>query len=234
MTDPTNSSDTVPEQDDAPVARPLRPGDLTEAVPLRDALIGIGEVMQLPRKRPTAPAGMAAIGDEPAAAPSADSRPKTSSTEAVPAPEQSYAGARKAERRWLAGAALVVSAAIAVAISLSGDAPRRDPMPTELRTEWRTSHPSYEHAVLSFTDSMVQIVTRDLGSGDPDRPIYTRHAITGLEADRRGEETAVVVRYLVDGEPDQIEARLTGGRAPVLTFVRPEGLTWYPASAGTP
>lgn len=230
---PDELSPNTDTEDDAQVPRSLRPGDLTEAVPLREALTGIGELMQLPRKTPTLPAGMSAI-DGGTTAGTRSRNTKTIGMPAIQAPERSYHGARRQERRWLGIGALAVAAVAALAISVSGNTARRDPMPASLRTEWRTSHPSYAHTVLSFTDSVVQIITRDMTSATPDRPIMTRHTITGLEADRRGEETAVVVRYLVEGEPDQIEARLSGGSVPTLRFSRPEGLTWYPASADTP
>jgi hypothetical protein len=40
----------------------------------------------------------------------------------------------------------------------------------------------------------------------------------------------VVVRYLVEGEPDQLKVRLLAGVEPELSFERPEGLRWYPSA----
>jgi hypothetical protein len=153
---------------------------------------------------------------------------------AIPDPANAYAAARRAERRWITIGAIFGSSMLAMLFLMPTTDARRDPMPTALRTEWRTPHPSYAHTAITFTDSTVVIGTRDLASDTPDHELRAAHVITGLIADRRSDAIELVVRYLVDGEPDQIEARLSTGSVPTLTFSRPEGLVWYPVRASLP
>ena len=234
MIDPFASDEPTSSAGDVTPPRPLRPGDLTEAVPLRDALSGIGEVMQLPRKRPTAPGGMAAIAEpERSDARTLSRNTKTIGMPAVPAPP-APASERARLGRWVGTGALAVVAGVALFATLFHERPRHDPMPSALRQEWRTEHPDYAHAAIAFTDSTVTIVTRDLASADPDRPILQRHRLVALEATPVTGGTEVVVRYLVDGEPDQIEALLASGLPPTLSFRHPEGLLWTPVPAGAP
>jgi hypothetical protein len=227
-------SDTTPS---AP--KPLAPGVLTEAVPLRDALEGIGELWRLPKKAPTLPGGMPAVASEgtrrtlPGGMSAVDEQAgasrntQTTAMPAIPAPSATLRGVPL----WVWGAGVAVTSALAW-WTLQPPALTRDPMPAALRTTWRSSHPDYERAAMKFTDAQLTIMTVDPSASDPTRPIEMRHPISGLRSRVRGDTTDFTLTYDVEGDRVEMQARLVSGRTPTLIFVRPEGLTWYPESAG--
>lgn len=218
--------------------KPLAPGVLTEAVPLRDALEGIGALWSLPKKAPTLPGGMPAVDAEGARRTlpggmdavgeqgGTSRNTQTTAMPAIPAPSASLRGVPL----WVWGAGVAVASALAW-WTLQPPALTRDPMPAALRTTWRSSHPDYERAAMKFTDEQLTIMTVDPTASDPTRPIEMRHAISGLRARVRGDTTDFTLTYDVEGDRVEMQARLVAGREPTLIFLRPEGLTWYPESS---
>lgn len=219
--------------------KPLAPGVLAEAVPLRDALEGIGELWRLPKKAPTLPGGMPAVDPDGARRTlpggmgavnedaGASRNTQTMAMPAIPAPSVTLRGVPL----WVWGAGVAVASALAW-WTLQPPALTRDPMPAALRTTWRSPHPDYQRAAMKFTDEQLTIMTVDPTASDPTRPIEMRHAISGLRSRVRGDTTDFTLTYDVDGDRVEMQARLVSGRTPTLIFVRPEGLTWYPESSG--
>lgn len=235
----THDPSLPPTDESASAPKSLAPGVLTEPVPLRDALEGIGALWRLPRKRTraggtpsggadnertTRPADTQATPD---AAPAPTNR--DTSTNALPA-----TAARAADRTGIPARVLAAGVAIASGLSWWSFQPaalQRDEMPAPLRTTWRTSNPAYARSAMVITDSTITFMTVDASAADPTRPVEMRHRITGLRTEARGDTVDFTLTYDSEGNPVELQARVVGGGAPSLTFVRPEGLTWYPADA---
>jgi hypothetical protein len=221
---PRPDDGTPPPTDASDAPRPLAPGVLSEAVPLRDALEGIGELWRLPKR----PSAAASAGAEPAGE-------HTSIADATPA-RLATAAAAALSRAPFAVPAWLWAVGVAGATwftwwTLQPAALVRDAMPAALRTTWRTEHPDYARSALVITDSTLIIMTVDAGAPGPTRPIQQQHAITGLRTTVRGDTTDFTLTYDVEGDPVELQARVVGGAAPRLTFSRPEGLTWHPESS---
>jgi hypothetical protein len=151
MTDrPTSDSASAPREPLPPPPPPLRPGDLTEPVPLRDFMVGIGELMELPPKRPT-----------------------RASVPAVP----STAARRLTRRRFALPAIACVLAVVAGVRALKPSTMAAPSIPVQLQGEWGTRFAGYDGRRMRITPLEVSFVLS--ADGQTERyPILTSRTET--------------------------------------------------------
>ena len=176
-----------PTPDDAPNGQPPVPA--TQVI--RAELSEIGVMLDLPTKRPTRQtAAVAAIE------PLASTSPRWS--------------------QWIAGAALVVSALIAVVAFWPTSSP---PMPEAVLGDWVTSNQQYQDKHLAFSQTEVLIA---VGNDAPP----TRHRILSLRLKRHADSTVIALTYQADNAPVELHAAVMETGPQRLIFARPAGLIW--------
>lgn len=94
-------------------------------------------------------------------------------------------------------------------------------VPSSLQREWVTSHPKYAGNRIAFTSTQVLIT---IGQGGT-----TSYPIDKITSQFRGDSTKVVLSYMDQGAPVDLEASVVAIPTPRLIFARPEGLVWEPA-----
>jgi hypothetical protein len=93
-------------------------------------------------------------------------------------------------------------------------------VPSSLQREWVTSHPKYAGNRIAFTSTQVLIT---IGQGGT-----TSYPIDKITSQFRGDSTKVIVSYIDQGAPVDLEASVVSIPTPRLIFARPEGLVWEP------
>lgn len=155
MTDPVQPPiDPSKLQPLPPAPAPLRPGDLSQPVELRDFMMGVGQLLDLPPKRPT-----------------------TTSMPAVPARAKR---ARPPIRQFALPAMAVL---LAMAVILPRLLPSSLPapvVPAELVGEWSTKFTGYDGRRMRITTTAVEFVVSADGRAER-YPIIT--AATGAKGD---------------------------------------------------
>jgi hypothetical protein len=94
-------------------------------------------------------------------------------------------------------------------------------VPSSLQREWVTSHPKYAGNRIAFTSTQVLIT---IGQGGT-----TSYPIDKITSQFRGDSTKVILSYIDQGAPVDLEASVVAIPTPRLIFARPEGLVWEPA-----
>jgi hypothetical protein len=174
----------------------LKDGDLVTAVPLDDFMHEVAIVLRLPKRQVTRPVAVV-----------------------QPSPT-----ARRWTLRAVALSVAVATLAAAVGISRFGPTPKPEPLPVELRGEWRTQHPSYRERVLSFTADRV-------GLSMAEAEVPSLHPVTALTTRVVFDTTIVALTYEDDGGPVDFRVSLVRGSAPQLRLSNPPGVVWEPAGA---
>ncbi len=93
-------------------------------------------------------------------------------------------------------------------------------VPSSLQREWVTSHPKYAGNRIAFTSTQVLIT---IGQGGT-----TSYPIDKITSQFRGDSTKVILSYMDQGAPVDLEASVVAIPTPRLIFARPEGLVWEP------
>lgn len=172
----------------------LKDGDLENAVQLPDFMQELGVLLRLPKRQDTRPV--------------------------VIVPETTIA-----PRRWnLRSAGLVVLAATllaAVGLSRVAPTPKPDPLPEELRGEWRTTNPKYRQRVLSFTEDRVGI-----SMADGQTP--SLHPVVALSSRVVSDTVVLSMTYEDDGAPVDFRVSLVKGGRPLLWLSNPPDVVWEP------
>lgn len=96
-------------------------------------------------------------------------------------------------------------------------------VPSSLQREWVTSHPKYAGNRIAFTSSQVLITIAQTGT-------TTSYPIDKITSQFRGDSTNVILSYIDQGAPVDLEASVVAIPTPRLIFARPEGLVWEPAT----
>jgi hypothetical protein len=133
MTDPTLPPiDPSKLQPLPPAPPPLRPGDMTQPVELRDFMVGVGQLLDLPPKRPT-----------------------TTSMPTVPA---RAANARPPLRQFFLPATALLLAAAVVLPAVFPSTASAPVVPTEVMGEWSTKFSGYDGRRMRITPTVVEFV----------------------------------------------------------------------------
>jgi hypothetical protein len=93
-------------------------------------------------------------------------------------------------------------------------------VPSSLQREWVTSHPKYAGNRIAFTSTQVLITIAKGGT--------TSYPIDKITTQFRGDSTKVIVSYIDQGAPVDLEASVVSIPTPRLIFARPDGLIWEP------
>jgi hypothetical protein len=96
-------------------------------------------------------------------------------------------------------------------------------VPSSLQREWTTSHPKYAGNRIAFTSTQVLITMAKGGA-------TTSYPIDKITTQFRGDSTKVIVSYIDQGAPVDLEASVVSIPTPRLIFARPEGLIWEPSA----
>lgn len=94
-------------------------------------------------------------------------------------------------------------------------------VPSSMQREWVTSHPKYAANKIAFTSTQVLITIGSTGT--------TSFPIDKITTTFRGDSTKVLLSYMDQGAPVELEATVVTVPMPRLVFARPEGLIWEPA-----
>lgn len=186
---------TPPYTSDAS-ARPvnLKDGDLENAVPLPDFMQELGVLLRLPKRQVTRPV--------------------------VVIPETTVP-----PRRWnlrsAALATMAVALLAAVGVARFSPAPRPDPLPEELRGEWRTTNPKYRQRILSFTEDRV-----GLSMAEGETP--SLHPIVAMSSRAVSDTVVISMTYRDDDGPVDFRVSLVKGARPLLWLSNPPDVVWEP------
>ncbi len=174
-----------------------------QSLQIREALSHVGELMRLPTRRPSAPAGSEEAGG--AAAPRPESKPFV-----LP----SIGGGRI----WLP----VVAASLAAVFAIVKFWPSTPPVvPETIRGEWATNHPKYVNNRIAFTDRQV-VITNASGAS-------TAYPIEAMTVIPHRDSTRYTFSYKEGSDLTEMRAVYVTKPKPRLVFARPEGLIWEQA-----
>lgn len=188
----------LPSSDSSGRPMNLKDGDLENAVPLPDFMQELGVLLQLPKRRATRPV--------------------------VVVPETTVQP-RRTSLRTVALASLAVALAVAMGYARLATAPKAEPLPPELRGEWRTTNPKYRERILSFTEDRV-------GLSMAEGQVPSLHPIESLSTRTIGDTTVVAMRYRDEGGSVDFRVSLVKGGRPLLWLSNPPDVVWEPVGKG--